>query len=191
VFGGTSSGTSPTNAAPLGRGRVFVVAAAAALLAGIAGAFFTRLKPAPEAATGSTSVTRPAAADTVPTHAASQALVKLELSADPANAELVLDGAKLEGNPFSGQLARDSVMHRLEVRAPGRRSDTRMVHLDQDLTLHVTLPFAAAPAASSSAPAAPPLGSKTSGRPASDDFTHKQREAKPARPIDNSDPYGP
>jgi hypothetical protein len=128
-----------------------------------------------------------------PAAAASQDLIKLQLSADPPYAEIVLDGAKLEGNPFSERLAKDNVLHRLEVRAPGRRTEARMVHLDQDLTLHITLVLAAAPASASSTPAAAPPGGKPAAKTGtgSDDFVHKQRDTKAARPIDNSDPYGP
>jgi hypothetical protein len=122
------------------------------------------------------------------------ALVTLQLSAEPTSAELILDGAKLEGNPFSGQLPRDASLHRLEVRAPGRKSEARMVRLDQDLTLHVELSWlnaAAAPASvSAKTPAARRDGGSNPSSPA-DDFVHKQRDAKPARPIDNTDPYGP
>ena len=193
VFNGTSSGTSSTHAAPVGRGKMFVAAAGLALLAGIAGAFITRLRPAVEQEGPAGSVVAvqalPASA---PAPAASQDLIKLQLSADPPYAEIVLDGAKLEGNPFSGQLAKDGVLHRLEVRAPGRRTEARIVRFEQDLTLHITLVLAA-PAASSSAAAA----TTPTGKPAaktgtgSDDFVHKQRDTKAARPIDNSDPYGP
>jgi hypothetical protein len=193
IFGGTSSGnTSPMHAAALGRGRLFVAAAFVALLAGGAGALITRLRPAPEPSAHRAAEGQPAVGSPAPA-APSPALVKLEISAEPASAEMIFDGAKLESNPFSGQLPKDAALHRLEVRAPGRRSEARMIRLDQDLSLHVALVAAAAPAAGSAADA------KTSGRrdgvggnsgPA-DDFVHKQRDTKAARPIDNSNPYGP
>jgi serine/threonine-protein kinase len=195
IFGATSSsGTGPTHAAPLGRGRLFVAAAFVALLAGGAGAFITRLRPAPEPSAYQAADGHPSSAGLAPA-APTAALVKLEISAEPASAEMILDGAKLETNPFSGQLPKDAALHRLEVRAPGRLSEARMVRLDQDLSLHVTLAVATAPAAGSAAA----VGAKTSRRgdgvggnsaPA-DDFVHKQRDTKGARPIDNSDPYGP
>jgi eukaryotic-like serine/threonine-protein kinase len=202
MFGGnTSHGTNPTNSAPpTGKGKLFVAAAAVALVAGVAGAFATRLRPPVEPA-------RPASAVVAPTPFVNSAtplpaaatLVQLRISAEPANAEILLDGAKLESNPFHGQLAKDSALHRLEVRAAGRRSDVRMIHLDQDLQLHIELNAWGGSGAAVAAPATPAAATKSGGRkdsssasPASnDDFVHKQRDGKPARPIDNSDPYAP
>jgi serine/threonine-protein kinase len=45
VFNGTSVSTSPSLVAPAGRGKMFVAALAVALLAGVAGAFITRITP--------------------------------------------------------------------------------------------------------------------------------------------------
>ena len=202
VFGGTSSGLSPAPV-PTSRGKMFVAALAVALAAGVAGAFITRI--APQAALSTTPPAGAApAAKSVAEGAARQAgdLVKLQLSAEPINAELVLDGAKLDGNPFQGQLTKDGALHRLEVRAPGHRSEARMISLDQDLTLHIELrPVSGAAAAAAAAPApadasAAAASAKSGARratepaPAPGDFSHKSRDVK-ARPIDNSDPYGP
>lgn len=193
VFGGTSSGTNPREAAPpLGRGKLFMAAAAVALLAGTAGAFLMRVRPSNEPATAAAAAVPPSIDRQPGSAAPAQVLVKLQLSAEPAGAELVLDGAKLESNPFSGQLPRDAALHRLEVRAPGHKSDTRMVRLDQDLTLRVQLQVLNnAPAAPSPSAKAPPRRDGQSNAASGDDFVHKPRDNKPARPIDNSDPYGP
>jgi serine/threonine-protein kinase len=193
LFGGTSSGTNPTQAAPLGRGKLFAAAAVLALLAGTAGAFIMRARPSDESR-ATTASALPASAQSQPAAAApSPALVKLELSAAPAGAELVLDGAKLEGNPFSGQLPRDASLHRLEVRAPGHKTEARMVRLDQDLSLRIELLVVNNTPAAASAAGKAPLRREGQGsaNPPGDDFVHKQRDSKPARPIDNSDPYGP
>ena len=204
LFGATASGTNPGTSPPVGRGKLLAAAAAVALIAGVAGAFATRLRPSPEVA-ASPSVTAPSRGPEAspPTALPGALLVQLRVSAEPAGAELLLDGAKLDGNPFHGQLPKDSALHRLEVRAPGRRSDVRMIHLDQDLQLHIELapaagatpvagatpaPIVASTATPASAKAAP---RKDSGPTASEDFVHKQRDGKPARPIDNSDPYAP
>jgi eukaryotic-like serine/threonine-protein kinase len=211
MFGGTSSGTNPgaPSAPPVARGKMFAAAGALALLAGIAGAFATRLRPAAEAATGSAVVASTVAPVEVSQPAASptQTLVQLRISAEPNNAELLLDGAKLEGNPFHGQLNKDNALHRLEVRAPGRKSDVRMIHLDHDLQLHIELsyggggvaspPVAApapappppSPAAVAATPAAKPAPARPATSPTAEDFVHKPRDGRPARPIDNSDPY--
>jgi serine/threonine-protein kinase len=196
VFNGTSAGTSPSLVAPVGRGKMFAAALAVALLAGVAGAFITRVTP--QSALSAT--TPPSAAPATMNSAegggrALGALVRLRLSAVPANAELILDGAKLEGNPFSGQLAKDGALHRLEVRAPGRKSEARMINLDDDLQLHIELRPLGAAAAAPEASVAPPTAVKSGVRrasepPAASDFSHKQRDVK-ARPIDNADPYGP
>ncbi|HVY29053.1 MAG TPA: serine/threonine-protein kinase [Polyangiaceae bacterium] len=194
VFGSITS-TSPTNAAPsAGRGRLLAFGAVVALFASIAGAVAMKLKPAAPAPPASAATPASAAAPTAASAPGKQ-LVKLELSADPPGAELLLDGAKLEGNPFSGQLDRDSALHRLEARAPGRRSEARMIRLDQDLTLRLALvptgTTAAAPAASAAATSPTAKGASRKEGATSDDFVHKPREGKSSRPIDNSDPYGP
>ena len=194
VFGGTSSGATPTNAAaPAGRGKLVMAAAVVALIAGTAGALLmspsAKTEPAATSATAAQSKSAETSAAT-PT----PALVKLELSASPAGAELLLDGAKLEGNPFTGQLPRDGALHRFEARAPGRKSEARMLPLDRDLTLHLDLVFPSAPAAgAASAAGKTPTPREATGTqsPPSNDFVHKSRDNKPARPIDNSDPYGP
>jgi serine/threonine-protein kinase len=202
VFGGTSSGasgsgTSPTQSAPLGRGKLFVAAAAVALLAGAAGAFMMRLRPDGERARAAITPLPSASTESTPTSAA-PVLVKLELSASPPSAELVLDGAKLEGNPFTGQFPKDAALHRLEARAPGHRSEARMVPLDENLTLRLDLaplPAAAGPAAAPVSDAKSKVNGPREGLGATStppvDFVHKPRDTKPARPIDNTDPYGP
>jgi eukaryotic-like serine/threonine-protein kinase len=204
MFGATASGTNPNSSAPpAGRGKLLAAAAVVALIAGVAGAFVTRLRPGTEAVASNAVVAAPKLDSAPAPSKPGAALIQLRLSAEPANAELLLDGAKLEGNPFHGQLAQDSALHRLEVRAPGRRSDVRMIHLDHDLQLHIELgaagggaapaPAPATAAAAAAAAAATPAAAKTPGRKdgavSSDDFVHKQRDGKPARPIDNSDPY--
>ena len=192
VFGGTSSGTNPTQAVPFGRGKLLAAAATVALLAGAAGAFMMRASPGSETPTAPAVAVEPSVKSQAGAATPTPALVKLELSAAPASAELVLDGAKLESNPFSGQLPRDAALHRLEVRAPGHKSEARMVRLDQDLTLRVELlVLNTLPATSAAAKAAPRRDGPASVSAPADDFVHKQRDSKPARPIDNSDPYGP
>lgn len=195
VFGGTSSGATPTGAVPpAGRGKLIAVAAVVALVAGTAGALVMSPGAKNEATTAAPS-SKPVSGAETSAAPPQQALVKLELSASPASAELLLDGAKLEGNPFKGQLPRDGTLHRLEARAPGRKSEARMLPLDRDLTLHLDLVYATAAASSAATPGAKAPatrdGSTTTPSAPANDFVHKPRENKPARPIDNSDPYGP
>ncbi len=193
LFGATSSGTSQ-HAAPLGRGKLFAAAAAVALLAGVTGAFVTRLRPNAESTPGTSAAVASTSQHSGAT-APATALVKLQLSAAPASAELLLDGAKLEGNPFSGQLPQDTALHRFEARAPGRRTEAHMVRFDQDLTLHLELAPAnsAAPDSAGAAALKPTMRRDGLGGVSAppSDFVHKQGDSKAARPIDNSDPYGP
>jgi len=192
VFGSTSSGLGPTPPS-LGRGKLAAAAAAVALVAGTAGAFLMHGSPKAEAVASRSAALSSSRPQSGPgALAPSPALVKLELSAAPASAELVLDGAKLDGNPFSGQLRRDATLHRLEVRAAGHKTEARMVRLDRDLALRIELAANSALGAPGAAPKAPPRRDGQAAAPApGDDFVHKQRDNKPARPIDNSDPYGP
>jgi len=192
VFGG-SPGSQSASSAPLAasippaaRGKLLVAGAVVALLAGLAGALVMRLSPNPPRAS-SAPASAGSADDAPATSAPSAALVRLRLSSDPANAELLLDGAKLAGNPFTGQLPKDQALHRLEVRAAGRRTDVRMIPFDEDLELRVEL----APAPPAIAPPSSKASRKddASSRENTSDFVHKSN--KPARPIDNTDPYGP
>jgi eukaryotic-like serine/threonine-protein kinase len=202
VFGGTASGTPPVNQSPVGRGKMFGAGLAVALLAGVAGAFITRLGPSPAPAAASSAAATPSVASVKP-RASGASLVSLRISTNPPDAELTLDGAKLEGNPFVGQVAKDSALHRLEARAPGRRSEARMVRLDQDQNLLITLApespkQASAPPTRAVEPAPTPAKAAAKRDPAApispaseDGFVHKPRDGKPTRPIDSTDPYGP
>jgi serine/threonine-protein kinase len=206
LFGATSNGQTSMEPPPRSRGKMFGAALAVALLAGGAGAFITRLTPGNSVSSLPQASTQPAANSAAPARPDAGQLVTLKLSAEPENAELILDGAKLEGNPFEGRLTKDGALHRVEARAPGRRSEARMIRLDADLTMHLELhvpPAGAGAAAAAAAVVAPeppePVQSSSKSavrkpsEPASSppsDFSHKQRDQK-ARPIDNTDPYGP
>jgi eukaryotic-like serine/threonine-protein kinase len=190
VFGSTSPGPGSLQAPPAGRGKMFAAALAVALLAGVAGAFITRVTPHSALSATPPRPAQPAESRAAPSGPESETLVTLRLSAEPANAELVLDGAKLDGNPFQGQLAKDGALHRLEVRAPGRRSEARMIRLDQDLKLSVELRPLATPAPAAGKPDVTPTPTKSAPRRTSEaapvpaDFSHKPRDQ-------NADPYGP
>jgi hypothetical protein len=169
-----------------------------ALLAGALGAFATRLEPTAT----HPAPTAPGAAEPAPAGSASEKqLVRLEISAEPAEAELSLDGAKLDGNPFGGSLPRDGAVHRLEAQADGHVPEARMIHLDQDVKLRLTLapirylkhtaplrPVAPGGAASATPPKSSPH--RDAGSSPEGDFVHRT-DGKALRPIDNADPYGP
>jgi eukaryotic-like serine/threonine-protein kinase len=83
MFGGTSSGTGPHNTSPppVARGKMFAAAGAVALIAGVAGAFATRLRPAAEAPAAVAVVTTAAPAETARALATSTVtLVQLRIS---------------------------------------------------------------------------------------------------------------
>ncbi len=154
---------------------------------------------APKTGTGSSGIPAPTAA---------QKLVTLKIAASPGDSEISLDGAKLDGNPFTGQFPKDAALRRLEVRCYGRITEARMIRLDQDLDLLIALPVdrALAPkkgalspaAAAATAPSASAIAAKPGAKRPADaapgtasaaapTLTH--RETPSARPIDDSDPY--
>lgn len=189
VFGGASSPSIPPltpSQARLPRGKLVAAAAVVALLAGLAGAFIMRLSPRP-VATGVSARPSLGVPALTPSAAVQPALVELKLFVQPVTAELLLDGAKLGETPFRGQIAKDAALHRLEVRAPGYRNDVRMIPFDEDLELRVALtPLTA----SGPTGAVKATSRKEEPSPSTGDFVHKAG-SKPARPIDNADPYGP
>jgi hypothetical protein len=87
---------------------------------------------------------------------AAPSTARLSIVAAPPEARVLLDGAPL-GNPFLGSFVRGPARHHLEVRAAGRRTESRWIVLDRDLALEIRLlPVTAPPAraAASTAPAA-------------------------------------
>ncbi|HEY3254511.1 MAG TPA: hypothetical protein VGJ91_11200, partial [Polyangiaceae bacterium] len=181
-----------------------------ALLAGVAGRWLSHSDPGPQAALPSTTAAAPAANGAPPAGSTRPALVTVKIAASPADTEILLDGAKLEGNPFVGQFAKDASLRRLELRSVGRVTEARMIRLDQDLDLLIALPVdktspvraggvpvavgAKAPAkrpadlaapAMLAAPATPAAGTPGAALPP---LTHRDTPA-PARPIDDADPY--
>jgi serine/threonine-protein kinase len=128
-------------------------------------------------------------------------LVRLRLTVSPSDAEILLDGAKLDSNPFAGQLAKDPFSHRLEARAAGRVSEIRLIKLDQDLDLLIALSKAserssapsvvarsAAPAIRAAAVKSPPTEQGSSPVSPSSSLTHRAKVSA-VRPIDEVDPY--
>ena len=132
-----------------------------------------------------------------------QKLVTVKIAASPPDTEILLDGAKLEGNPFTGQFPKDAALRRLELRCIGRVTEARMIRMDQDLDLLIALRVDKAPPsvrgpAVAPAVAAGKAGSKRSASEpgpaapavAAPPATLSHRESSDrARPIDDSDPY--
>ncbi|HSN97230.1 MAG TPA: serine/threonine-protein kinase, partial [Candidatus Nanopelagicales bacterium] len=86
--------------------------------------------------------------------------VDITLRFTPPHATVILDGARVEGNPFRGRFPRDGSAHQLEVRADGFRADRRVLAFDRDHDITIDLPRDGAPGSAPAdstepAPAAP------------------------------------
>lgn len=208
LLGGLGGATLTGNASsyvlpptPASKGKWIFALVGVAALAGIAGRWFSSSERAAPAAAALPSAT---AANPAATEAHSTApqpkLITVKIAASPADTEILLDGAKLDTNPFVGQLPKDATLHRLELRCVGRVTEARMIRLDQDLDLLIALPV------DKSKPSAPPVAAamaKPAGKRGVDAATPAaptppvgavvpltRRDAPaPARPIDDSDPY--
>jgi serine/threonine-protein kinase len=187
---------------PPGKGKWIAALVGVAALAGVAGRWFSDSAQQAKA-TGSALAAASAAAQRVNEPAKPQVLITLKVSATPADSEIFLDGARLDGNPFSGQFPKDLALRRLEVRCLGRATEARMVRFDQDLDLLVALQVdkavpivrgasATAIAGKATAKRAGDSASASGTTPAAAGaiapLTH-QGAATGARPIDDSDPY--
>ncbi|HEY1532580.1 MAG TPA: serine/threonine-protein kinase, partial [Polyangiaceae bacterium] len=212
VLSGVNTVTLTANASYLSqhppapsKGKWIAALVGVAALAGVAGRWFSdsaqQAKP-----TGSALGAASLAAQRVNEPPKPQALITLKVAATPADSEILLDGARLDGNPFSGQFPKDLALRRLEVRCLGRVSEARMVRFDQDLDLLIALQVDKAVPSMRGA-AASALAAKASAKHAGDSavassttpaaaaaagaaapLTH-QGAATGARPIDDSDPY--
>ena len=188
------------------KGRWIVALVGVAALAGGGGWWLSNADRAPPStplaiATSNTGTPGPS----LPTANPSQKLVTVKIAASPPDTEILLDGAKLDGNPFTGQFPKDQALRRLELRCFGRVTEARMIRLDQDLDLLIALQVDKSAASQKGAysrsgavspPAAGRVGSRRSpetapaaavAAPPQPTLSH--RETNSARPIDDADPY--
>jgi serine/threonine-protein kinase len=135
----------------------------------------------------------PKAAADVPAATASAApadaaQIKLSITFGPAGATAKLDGVKLAESPFVAQVKRDGSMHRIDVESPGFEPETRMVSFEKDVVVGISLqPKAAVTMGPQAAPnPAPPSASPQATSAAKG---NNGRPIKPARGIDEKDPY--
>jgi eukaryotic-like serine/threonine-protein kinase len=207
IGGATLTGNASTYVLPpvsATRSKWIAALVGVAVLAGVAGSWLSgseRPQPAALANTAAGQVANAAP----PTPSTRPALVTLKIAASPPDTEILLDGAKLEGNPFTGQFSKDASLRRLELRSVGRITEARMIRLDQDLDLLISLPIDKAhPLKAAGAPAAALLA-KPSNKRAQDSLAPvapaaatpgaalvpltRREPPAPARPIDDSDPY--
>ena len=203
VLGGIGAVTLTGNAssyvlppAPTSKGKWAAALLGVAVAAGVAGRLLKSSDPAPPGTLPSTAAAESANSGQ---HlgARTPRLVTVKIAASPTDTEILLDGATLEGNPFTGQFPKDAALHRLELRSVGRVSEARMIRLDQDLDLLIALPVdrpnPLRPSAATTVITRPNPVSKHTAEaapPASPGESLTRRDAPaPARPIDDSDPY--
>ncbi|HEX3855652.1 MAG TPA: hypothetical protein VHW01_32035, partial [Polyangiaceae bacterium] len=204
TFTGNASTYVSQAAPPPGKGKWIAALVGVAALAGVAGRWFSDSAQQAKA-TGSAQAAASAASQHVSEPTKAPLLITLKVAVTPADSEILLDGARLDGNPFSGQFPKDVALRRLEVRCLGRVTEARMVRFDQDLDLLIALQVDKAVPVMRGGPAAAPA-SKTAGKHAGESavasgatpsagagtaataLTH-QGTATGARPIDDSDPY--
>jgi hypothetical protein len=85
--------------------------------------------PTPSASAAGVAAAAPPAAATV----------DVSISAEPPEARLFLDDTALASNPFHGAMAKATLARRVRVSAPGFATEERLVTLDRDLHLELSL----------------------------------------------------
>jgi serine/threonine-protein kinase len=126
-----------SSSAPLGtrkRTRVVALAGAAAALAALVG--YVALTPVPEHPVEHSTA---AASAPAPASVSPATTIRVRLGATPEQAELYLDGVRLQSNPYSSALPMDQRDHELRVTAEGFAPITRNLRFDADLALQLTL----------------------------------------------------
>lgn len=176
---------TPAAAKPAGRSWVPALALASVVVIGGAVVLAQRSLSSPGGGDpGAASAPAPAAGS-----------VDVVLRYSPGNAEVTLDGARVEGNPFRGRFPRDGSVHHVEVRAQGFRAERRVLSFERDHELTIDLardeasgPVSAASAAPPEPAATPPEpGGRTGGAAPG---SRKPPAQKPQHSIDEKNPYG-
>jgi hypothetical protein len=146
MFGQRSTGTLTANASTYvmpapsaGKGRWIAALVAVAVLAGVAGRWFSEPGEPARAPSSAATLAVVTAASHTSEPVKPQPVMTLKVAATPFDSEILLDGATLEGNPFSGEFPKDAALRRLEVRCLGRVTEARMIRMDQDLDLLIAL----------------------------------------------------
>ncbi len=149
----------------------------AAVLAAVAAFALRGARPAGPTSPATAAAETASAAPAAPAADAESAqTVEVTASAAPATARFTLDGVPLEGNPLTRRLPRDGASHALTVAAPGFASEQRVLLLDRDVRLELSLkPERAAP------------GGRPPVKPAGGSEDPRRR---PSKPIDTNDPWG-
>ncbi|RYE87097.1 MAG: serine/threonine protein kinase, partial [Myxococcales bacterium] len=138
VGASTSAPEAAVAVPPRSRAGLVLGGAAVALLAlGGVWALASRSPGAPSAAAVPSAAAPPVAAVASAPAAVEPGAASVELTvrAQPASATLLLDGAPLPSNPFTGKFRRDSLQHQLRAEAPDHRPVTRLVSFEQSLAV--------------------------------------------------------
>jgi hypothetical protein len=124
--------------------------------------------------------------------------VQVSVNVTPSNAVIAIDGAKVNGNPYTAGYPMDGAHHRLHVEAPGFISKTQEIVFDRDSNVSVALEriafVGAAPKATTKPetsaaeprPAAPPVAAPVAAPVAE---ATAAGPAKPKRLLSGDDPY--
>jgi serine/threonine-protein kinase len=181
-----------------GRGPLPLIAAAVAVVGLIAGGALLlggrgAGEPSPGAGTDATQrpeapLTATAAARPAATPAGAEApagkYIRVRVAANPSSALILIDGSELPSNPFESKFAKDDAAHRIEVRAAGFQSQSRMVVFDRDIDLDVLLQPAPRQGAQGPGEDPWPSGPATTTTP-----TTTQPPGDPGIPPPKPDPY--
>ncbi|HEU4578290.1 MAG TPA: serine/threonine-protein kinase [Polyangiaceae bacterium] len=170
-FAGQASSSAPLPVRRRGARVVALVGAAAALVALVGYAAFT---PAPERPLvhGAAPSGAPALAAAAPA-----TTIRVRFAATPDQAELYLDGVRLQSNPYSSALPMDEREHELRATAEGFAPVTRKLRFDADFDLQLAL--APVQAVERSQPGA--AGENGNADSADEQKGSERSEAKPAR----------
>lgn len=130
------AGQAPPATPPAPRSLWAIVAAIASVIAvaAVAVAFLGNPFTAEPVRSTESLAPAPASADLQEVPAAT-----VKLSASPSSARLFWDGRELKSNPYVGEFSMDGSFHRLVVKAEGYWHEERMVLLDADRTVQVSL----------------------------------------------------
>ena len=176
------------------RAFVLVGAGVAVIAAGVITVLAMSGGPEPIAAPGKPPVADPAAAkDEEPAkpqtpaeksaNPPAAAMVRVAITATPAEARINVDGAPLGANPFAGEFAKGDAQHLVEVTAEGYQPEKRFVKFDAEVSLTYELQKIDAKKASKLQKA---VESPADGKGAAKDGKGGK---KPNRKIDYDDPW--
>jgi serine/threonine-protein kinase len=189
--------SSHVAAAPVrsGSGRLVAVALGAAAAAVATLVAVQRLHVNPPSTPSATSAfslspSAPPATPPAPTPTPQDA-INVTITAQPADAQVLIDGQRLGQNPFRGSYVRDSGTHRIAVSAPGYEGEERVVSFGEDVNLVFKLTKAStSPSWAVRRPPPPPPAAPKKVEPTPTRPPPGQRPpGKAPRDVDDGDPY--